>query len=179
MRIVRIALAVLLGAAVAGCAPGWGLVPFNHGPRTDAREQLRFLDRLSAASADDLTAIGRDLRTRLDVNGDVVTRMRYALWLSVPGHPGHDAEAARHRFEALLANSADTLDDGSRALARIRLREIRREERRAREQARQHDDLVRQNRELVRQNQELRRKIRALTTLEQEMGNPNDQPENP
>jgi|GEM_PF-6923502 len=173
MRIVRIALIVLLATTVTACAHGWRMgQPFGSSDRTRVEEQLMFLDRLSAASPDRLTVIGRDLRAKISGSAGVVASMHYALWLSMPGHPGHDPEAARHRFEALLADEATDMDDGSRALVRIRLREMRREAARAEEQARRHDDLV-------QQNKELREKIQALTTLEKEMGGTNDQPKNP
>lgn len=50
-------------------------------------------------------------------------RLRYALALSVPGHPGSDAHAAAERLRALIA-ADDTFSAEERMLATLQLRQV-------------------------------------------------------
>jgi hypothetical protein len=150
-----------LGVVVlAGCtalpAPGPAPEQRRAAPETEVAEQLVFLDRLAVADRDELAELGRGLRA--DAEADHAVALRYALWLSTPGHAGYRPERARRELEALLVEEP-ALERPLRALVRIRLRTLR---------ARR--ELQETNARLTTENERLREQIRALTELEQRMG---------
>ena len=79
------------------------------------------------------TLIEGDALTQAEVFGEVAemadfaptttNRLKYALALATPGHPGSDAGLAEQRLSALLA-SADALLPEERMLVTIHLREV-------------------------------------------------------
>jgi hypothetical protein len=79
------------------------------------------------------TLIEGDALTQAEVFGEVAdaadfaptttNRLKYALALATPGHPGSDAALAEQRLSALLA-SADALLPEERMLVTIHLREV-------------------------------------------------------
>jgi hypothetical protein len=58
-----------------------------------------------------------------DIAPTTTNRLKYALALATPGHPGSDATLAEQRLSALLA-SADALLPEERMLVTIHLREV-------------------------------------------------------
>ncbi len=117
-----------------------------------------FADRLIAAERDELRRLGERLRRSLEQAPTSRTRLRYAVWLSTPGHAGVDFSTARRVLESVLIEGED-LDRDTRAFVRLRLRHLR-------EVLALRDN----NARLTRANARLRAKIEELTELERQMG---------
>jgi hypothetical protein len=64
-----------------------------------------------------------DVADAADIAPTTTNRLKYALALATPGHPGSDATLAEQRLSALLA-SADALLPEERMLVTIHLREV-------------------------------------------------------
>jgi hypothetical protein len=105
--------------------------------------------------------------------------LRYALWQSTPGHPGHDPAAAERRLARLIDESNPPRAMG--ALIRAQLRHLRAQQ--ALSEELQTDLIVRTGRQeaisehlqekIERQEQQIRRlqkQIEELTRLERRMG---------
>ena len=191
-RTARCALPALAVAALVagGCSTGGGFL--GGGGTTDSAG-----DNVAAATTTPGAAGG--LGIYLDtmeqlINGDALTRaevfndaerdaeiietttnkIRYALALSVPGHPGSDAAAAAERLRALLAIS-DLLPE-ERTLITIQLRQAEQLQRLATVNA----DLTRRMeaataandaasaerlRSVLAENERLQRELEAATTM--------------
>lgn len=155
---IRITLALAL-ILLAGCSSLGGAVPGRvesqtFDPAIEPVAALDFLDRLARASAAEL----QSMPARQPAGPDEPhAALRHGLWLATPGHPGHDADAARERLEALLEDGR-RLDAPTRALLRIQLRHL---------QARR--EWLDNNQRLATENDRLREQIQALTTLERRM----------
>lgn len=161
----RVCSAALVALLLSGCAGMNGRGPLLAGRGPDAADQLLFIDRLAVAGTGELRETGRELRRALEDGGGRAASLRYALWLATPGHPGHDAEAARRRLESLLVDT-DGLPPDTRALVRMELRTVR-----ARSELRDSNArLTRDNERLREQIEALTEQIRALTELERRMG---------
>jgi hypothetical protein len=130
-------LVLALAASVAGCSASL----FG---REDAAESPAASNASGVRNAIDTQGLGVYLELmRTLIEGDVLTqaqifgevadaadiaptttnRLKYALALATPGHPGSDATLAEQRLSALLA-SADALLPEERMLVTIHLREV-------------------------------------------------------
>jgi hypothetical protein len=69
------------------------------------------------------SATFNDARDAAEYAPTKINRLSYALALSVPGHPGFDADAAASRLRALIA-SGPTLSAAERTLAEIQLHQV-------------------------------------------------------
>lgn len=156
---MRAVLAVLLVLVANGCAQLRPLQVQDAGP---VGSTLAFMVRLGEADEATLERIGQTFEPLVDTDARPGQTLRHALWLSTPGHPGHDPESARRELRALLADPA-ALDDDTRALVRVYLLQLDRR-----------IQLYRANVDLSGANRELREQIEALTDLEREMGENGD-----
>lgn len=146
-------------------------------------DTLVFQDRLATAPPGELAAIGRRLRPDAGESLSPMDSLRYALWLSTPGHTGHDPPAAQRRLARLI-------DDGSppratEALIRIQLRHLRAQQalsdemranlvvRTGRQEA-INDDLRQKIERQAREIERLQQQIDELTNLERRMGSGSD-----
>jgi hypothetical protein len=132
---------LLLGLALAASVAGCSASLFG---REDAAESPAASNASGVRNAIDTQGLGVYLELmRTLIEGDVLTqaqifgevadaadiaptttnRLKYALALATPGHPGSDATLAEQRLSALLA-SADALLPEERMLVTIHLREV-------------------------------------------------------
>lgn len=162
MRTQMIAAALCAGLLTACATPGQqqrSATASSARPAVAvADEMLIFADRLATAEAEELTAMGPELRAQAEQEAGISARLRYAHWLATPGHPGFAPAEAEGRLEALLAQASARLDDATRALVRLRLRHLRRGMR-----------WRERHRELNAESERLREQIRELTDLERRM----------
>jgi len=143
-------------ALLAGCAGlGDNRRQAVSSPNDDS--PLVFADRLVAAERDALRRMGERLRRRLEEAPTRRARLRYAVWLSTPGHGGVDLVAARRVLETILVEGED-LERDTRAFVRLQLRHLR-----------EVLALRANNARLTRANARLRAKIEELTELERQM----------
>jgi hypothetical protein len=126
----------------------------------------------------------RDVEEAADYAPTTTNRLKYALALAVPGHPGSNAALAEQRLSALLSASQALLPE-ERVLAAIHLRDVeqrlildasaeqlRRDsaaavEQRNTESARRLQTALEENRRLRAELDDATEKLNALTTIEQ------------
>jgi hypothetical protein len=126
----------------------------------------------------------RDVEEAADFAPTTTNRLKYALALAVPGHPGSNAALAEQRLSALLSASQALLPE-ERVLAAIHLRDVeqrlildasaeqlRRDsaaavEQRNTESARRLQTALEENRRLRAELDDATEKLNALTTIEQ------------
>lgn len=146
-------------------------------------DALVFQDRLATTPPGELAAIGRRLRPDAGESLNPMHSLRYALWLSTPGHAGHDPAAAERRLVRLLDESSPPR--AMEALIHAQLRHLRARQsvhqelnaklivRTGRQQAVNEElraKIERQEREIER----LQQQIKELTNLERRMGSGSD-----
>lgn len=152
---------VIAVIVLSGCVRFGAEQSIRNDKRPDPRvaELLFFSDRLAIASADELSAMPAREPAPIEEAG---TLLRHALWLSTPGHEGHDPAAARDALESLVTQST-TLDAPTRALVRLQLRHLRTQL-----------ELRQETAGLAERNRRLQRQIQELTALERQMGGNGD-----
>lgn len=147
--------ALLLTLLLGGCAQFRSL---QSRADVESGPDLKYLVRLSEAGEAELAHMGEGFDSPIDAETNPRRALRHAFWRGTPGHPGHDADAARQSLRELL-DAGMSLTAEQRQLARLYLADL---ERRIR--------LRRTNAELSDANRKLREQIEALTDLESEMG---------
>jgi hypothetical protein len=130
-------LTLALAASIAGCSASlFGREDAAESPATSGATATRgTVDTQGLGVYLELMRglIEGDALTQAEIFGDVAdaadfaptttNRLKYALALATPGHPGSDATLAEQRLSALLA-SADALLPEERMLVTIHLREV-------------------------------------------------------
>jgi len=153
-------LVLLVAAAAAGCAglPGHGSADPAACP-VDVADQLLFAERLAAADAAGRARLAGESAAAATGDGRCAAAraLRHALSLATPDHAGHDRAAARDLL-AELARPDSALAPASRALARRELRRL--------------DAIA----DVAAERDALERKLRMLTDIEHELGNPGESP---
>jgi predicted RNA-binding Zn ribbon-like protein len=124
-----------LAVSVGGCSASlFGREDAAESPATSSASGARSAtDSLGVYLELMRALIEGDALTQAEIFGDVAdaadfaptttNRLKYALALATPGHPGSDATLAEQRLSALLA-SADALLPEERMLVTIHLREV-------------------------------------------------------
>lgn len=146
---------LLLVLTLSGCAQ---LQPLSvRGIDSDA--VLDLMVRLGQADEAELVRMGASLQGRSEGPG---RRLRIALWKSTPGHEGFAPESARGELARMLDDEA-ALGRRGHQLVRAYLAQLDRR-----------IELLQANRDLSFANRELQDQIKALTDLEQTMGEDDD-----
>lgn len=168
---------------LSGCAALENLR--EHGQFGSAVEEaLVFQERLAAIPPEELAAIGQRLRPDAGESLNRMDSLRYALWLSTPGHPGHDPAAAQRRLTRLIDEGDPPQAMG--ALIRTRLRHLRAQQTlsdamranfvvRTERQEAVNDDLRAKIQRQAREIERLQQQIEELTKLERRMGSGDDE----
>jgi len=194
--LARLAAAGLAAAGLAGCAAFGGAGgTAGSAPAIDARAGgasagnglTVYLDLMrTLIDADVLTQAEsfREIADAVEFAPTTTNRLKHALALAVPGHPGSDAALAEQRLSALLS-AGDALLPEERMLAAIHLREVEQrlildaaaEQLRAQaeaaleqqnsESAQQLAAALEENRRLRAELDDVTQKLNALTTIEQ------------
>jgi hypothetical protein len=176
-----------------GNGPGGGSAPDERPSSAstdtsiDARALGVYLDLMQRLiEGDSLTQAEsfRDVEEAADYAPTTTNRLKYALALAVPGHPGSNAALAEQRLSALLSASQALLPE-ERVLAAIHLRDVeqrlildasaeqlRRDsaaavEARDTENARRLQTALEENQRLRAELDDATEKLDALTTIEQ------------
>lgn len=149
---VRLMLVGVL-ALLTGCAGWWapekGRAVAPRYSKADAH--LLFIERLQNADTAEMARIGEKLAKISDTREPSPDqRLRQALWLAQPGHEGHDRAAARQWLVG-LEEEGRGLTPASLALIRLEMRHLRTQE------------------HLRAEALDLRDKLRALTSVEDEL----------
>jgi len=194
--LARLAAAGLAAAGLAGCAAFGGAGgTAGSAPAIDARAGgagagnglAVYLDLMrTLIDADVLTQAEsfREIADAVEFAPTTTNRLKHALALAVPGHPGSDAALAEQHLSALLS-AGDALLPEERMLAAIHLREVEQrlildaaaEQLRAQaeaaleqqnsESAQQLAAALEENRRLRAELDDVTQKLNALTTIEQ------------
>jgi hypothetical protein len=191
---MRKLLPIALAFALVGCGAGGGLRDEpNAGAGVDtgngslgAQGVAVYLDlmrQLIAGDALTQAEVFREAADGADFAPTTTNRLKYALALAIPGHPGSNAELAEQRLSVLLAGAG--LLPEERVLAEIHLREVeqrlildasaeqlRREsatalERQNADSAERLQTALDANRRLRAELDDVTKKLNALTTIEQ------------
>lgn len=125
------ALILLLAGALSGCTTinDWleGMSPEEPPPATvDSQESapyIKELYRLTNGDPATQAEIYDDARAAARLTPDTASRLRYALVLAMPGHPGSDPEQAQGVLREILAQPA-LLTPTEQSLATIWLTEV-------------------------------------------------------
>jgi hypothetical protein len=196
------ALLILLAVSLAACSatsrwfgggPGGGPAqderpgPAPASPALDARGlggYLELMRRLIEGDSLLQAESFRDVEEAADYAPTTTNRLKYALALAVPGHPGSNAALAEQRLSALLSASQALLPE-EQVLATIHLRDVEQRlildalaeqllrdaaaaaEQSNTESARRLQTALEENRRLRAELDDATQKLNALTTIEQ------------
>lgn len=203
-RLAITALLVLLAGCTLGNAlrPGAGSAASNTSNGRASADAaalevyLTSMRELAEGDPVEQAELFRQIRDAADNTPTTTNRLRLALALAVPGHPGSDPVAAQHELAALLA-AGDTLLPGERALAIVHLKDVEQrlildaeaqQLRQSAEAARARQDAelagrleaaLAENQRLQAELTEARQKLDAITNIERsirERGNGADTP---
>lgn len=185
---------IALAAALAGCSAAGSLFGGGSGdsgaqqsePRADGGTvdaqglgvYLELMRRLVEGDAVAQADAFADAADAVELAPTTTNRLRHALALAMPGHPGSDAGAAERELTALLADN--TLLPEERVLAQIHLaavsrrlvleasaEQLRAELAEAGRNAERIEATLEENRRLRQQLEEATAKLEAITSIEQ------------
>lgn len=157
-------LLMLVAFGMAGCQHNpftAGGLPADSGGLAGYAERLASLDPAERGQA---LAQARDAWERRETP---TTRARLGLARGQWGHDGHDPTAAREDLNAALSDPDASWPAAERAFLHLRIRQLKRHTAERRDQ----NQLVSENRRLQRKLEDAERKLRAISEIEEDLGN--------